>query len=173
MKYKTILADPPWEYRNCKMKFMDAWVSGSDGGAKSQYPTMSLDEIRSLPIINEMRDKDCVLFLWATFPLLPEAFEVMKSWGFTYKTTLVWIKSGLPGMGFWFRVQGEVCLIGKRGNAKAFRSMHPNIFFAKATRHSRKPERFFNMIDPVIPRPAIELFARERRDGWDAWGDEL
>lgn len=171
-KYKTILADPPWEYRNKKMIFKDAWKPG-DAGASSKYKTMSIDEIKSLKIIQEIRDKDCVLFLWTTFPILPEVFIVMKQWGFQYKTSLVWIKSGLPGMGFWFRVQGEICLVGIRGKIKAFRSIHPNIFFAPVSKHSRKPERFFQMIDPIIPRPAIELFARKKREGWDSWGDEI
>ena len=105
--------------------------------------------------------------------MLPDAFEVMKVWGFTYKTLMIWVKTRTLSMGYWFRVNTEVCLIGKRGGAKAFRQKTPNLFFAPVSRHSKKPERFFQIIDPIISRPAIELFARQKREDWDSWGNEI
>ena len=167
MKYKTILADPPWSYRNQKTgrKCLH--------GASQKYSVMSTDNICDLSIIPKIQADDSVLFLWATAPCLPDAFRVMEAWGYEYKAQLIWIKTASFGMGFWFRVQYEICLIGKRGRVKPFGVQSPNIFFAARTIHSKKPERFFQMVDPVILRPAIELFARQRREGWDAWGDEI
>jgi len=163
MKYKTILADPPWQYRQ----------TGVKGNVKNQYETMKTQDICNISFIPEISDKDCTLFLWATIPCLPDGFQVMKAWGFEYKTLITWVKTRCLGMGFWFRTQQEVCLLGIKGKIKAFNLQVPNLFFASRTKHSRKPERFFQLIDPIIPRPAIELFAREKRDGWDAWGNEI
>ena len=167
MKYKTILADPPWQYRNEKTG------RGMKHGASAKYSVMLTDDICNLPLIKKITDKDSVLFLWSTIPMIPDALKVMRAWNFDYKTLLIWIKTRCLGMGFWFRIQAELCLIGKRGKVKAFHSQMPNLFFAYHSKHSRKPERFFQLIDPIIPRPAIELFARERREGWDAWGNEI
>ena len=166
MKYRTILADPPWAYRNKS-------VAKNGGGAEDHYPTMTTADICALPIIGDIRSRDCCLFLWATIPNLPEAFIVMDAWGFRYKTALTWVKTRTLSMGFWFRVQQEICLLGTRGNVRAFRQTIPNLFFAPVVRHSQKPEKFFQIIDPIIPRPSIELFARQRREGWDAWGNEV
>ena len=166
MKYKTILADPPWQYGNKRLG------CGGRGGASHHYPTMTTDLICDLEIISEITGNDSVLFLWATVPMWPDALLAMDSWGYKYKTQLIWVKTRGLGMGFWFRVQYELCLVGTRGKPKPFRQSFPNIFFAPITKHSRKPEKFFQLIDPIIPRPAIELFAREKREGWDAWGDE-
>lgn len=167
MKYKTIVADPPWQYRNKKTG------RGMKHGASAKYSTMTTEAICDLAIIDQIVDKDCVLFLWSTVPMIPDALRVLINWGFDYKTALIWIKTRCLGMGFWFRVQFEICLIGKKGNAKPFHSQMPNLFFAYHSRHSRKPERFFQLIDPIIPRPAIELFAREKRKDWDSWGNEI
>jgi site-specific DNA-methyltransferase (adenine-specific) len=168
-KYKTIVADPPWQYRNKKM--IGTWKD--NGGAESHYQTMSLSEICNLSLIKKILDKNCICFLWATVPMLPEAFQVLKAWGFKYKTMLIWVKIKTLPMGFWFRVNLELCLLGIKGNIKAFRQLNPNLFFAPITEHSKKPEKFFQLIDPIIPRPAIELFARQKREGWDAWGDKI
>ena len=144
-----------------------------DGGANAHYSTMALKEIQNLHLIKQISDKDCVLFLWATTPMLPEAFSVLGAWGFHYKTMMIWVKTKTLPMGYWFRVHTEECLIGIRGKVKAFRQTLPNLFFAPITKHSKKPEKFFQIIDPIIPRPAIELFARNERQGWDSWGNEI
>ena len=166
MKYKTIVADPPWQYKNRK--------TGRDmkHGAEAKYKTLSLREICSLPI-QDIADKNCVLFLWATTPLLPEAFHVMQEWGFKYKTAIYWRKIMLMGMGFWFRGQVELCLLGIRGKVKAFRAQKCNFIQCKAGKHSQKPKEFFDLIEPYTPKPRIELFAREKRKGWNAWGNEV
>ena len=165
-KYKTILADPPWQYRNKK-------TGGSmNSGSASKYQVLSTDEICTLPI-KDIRDKDCILFLWATTPLLPDAFQVMSAWGFEYKTAIYWRKIMSLGMGFWFRGQVELCLLGIKGKVKAFRSQHPNFIQYKVGKHSEKPKEFSELIEPFVIMPAIELFARKKRKGWDVWGNEI
>jgi len=167
LKYKTIVADPPWQYKNKKTG------RSMKSGSQTKYSTMSTEDICSLPLMKDIADKDCILFLWATIPMLPDAFKVMKAWGFTYKTAIIWRKIMSWGLGFWFRGQCEICLMGIKGKIKAFRYQKSNFIQSKVRRHSQKPEEFFELIDPIIPRPAIELFAREKREGWDAWGNEI
>lgn len=168
--YKTIVADPPWQYRNKNTG--GSMISGSN----AKYPTLSLEEICNLPI-PDISDKNCVLFLWSTTPLNDYAFEVMKAWKFQYKTKIYWRKIMSLGMGFWFRGQVEECLIGIKGNVKAFRCQKPNFIQSKVRNHSQKPEEFFQLIEPEIEKynlnPKIELFARESRVGWDSWGNEV
>jgi len=168
MKYKTILADPPWQYRNKR-------TGGSmKSGAEYHYPVMSIVELCSMRnFIDSLAEENCLLFLWTTSPKLNEVFTVVEAWGFEYKTSMIWVKTRGLGMGFWFRVQYELCLLCTRGKVKPFYMPNPNLFFAPRTRHSRKPEKFFQLVDSLIPYPAIELFAREKREGWDAWGDEI
>jgi len=162
-QYKLILADPPWRYDNKN-------TGGSNNsGSCQKYPTLSLEDIKTLPV-RDIAMRDSCLFLWATSPLLPEAFEVMKSWGYQYKTAIYWRKIMSLGMGFWFRGQIEVCLLGVRGNVKAFRSQKQNFIQAKVRKHSQKPDELYEIIESLDLNPKIELFARERRDGWDAVG---
>ena len=170
-KYRTIVADPPWQYR-------DGLVFKSyrpkPAGASVNYKTMSLAEIKKLSFfIEEISEKNCVLFLWATIPLLPEAIEVMFSWGFKYKTAIVWRKIMSLGLGSWFRGQVEICLVGIKGKVKAFHCQKANFIESKVRKHSQKPEEFFELIKEIAPRPAIELFAREKRENYDSWGDEI
>ena len=145
-------------------------------GAESKYLTMTLDEICAIPI-RDIAAKDSVLFLWATTPLKWEAFEVMQAWGFTYKTTVYWRKIMSLGMGFWFRGQVEELLVGVRGKVKAFHLQEPNFIQAKVLAHSEKPEEFRQLIERATARmPSqnrIELFARRRVEGWDAFGNEV
>lgn len=167
-KYKVIYADPPWSYRNKR-------TGGSmRSGAASKYPVMTVDEICSLPVA-DIADKDAVLFLWATVPMLPEALQVMKAWGFAYKTMLTWRKIMSLGMGFWFRCQTEHLLVGVRGKVRAFRCQKPNFMQLRALGHSEKPEEFRKLIEEVTAgmEPRIELFARKYSLGWDVWGNEV
>ena len=165
-KYQIIYADPPWSYRNKK-------TGGSmKSGAGAKYPTLAVQEICELPI-KDIADSNSVLFLWATVPLLPEAFEVMAAWGYKYKTMLTWRKIMSLGMGFWFRGQTEHLLLGVKGKVKAFRVQKPNFIQCKVGRHSQKPQEFRELIEMTGLQPRIELFAREKTDGWDVWGNEV
>ncbi len=169
-KYKCIVADPPWTYNNVN-------TGGSlNSGSRAKYPTLSLAEICLLDI-KSISDNDSVLFLWATTPLLPDAFSVMKMWEYTYKTTIYWRKIMSLGMGYWFRGQIELCLVGIHGKVKAFRCQKPNFIQCKVRKHSQKPEEFFQLIEPICEQhnlnPKIELFAREKRGGWDSWGIDV
>ena len=143
-----------------------------DRAADNHYPTMTIDDIKAL---NVPAADDCVLFLWATTPLLPEAFEVMKAWGFSYKSACVWYKTKM-GTGYWFRDQSEHLLTGVKGDVPAPEqgSQYPSIITARQGEHSAKPFAFREMIEELFPNlPRIELFAREKFEGWDCWGNEV
>lgn len=141
-------------------------------GAEAKYPTLSLQEICELPVQGIVH-QNSVLFLWATVPLLPEAFKVMGAWGYKYKTMLTWRKIMSLGMGFWFRGQTEHLLLGIRGKVKAFRIQKANFIQCKAGPHSTKPVEFRSLIDMTGLSPKIELFARNKTPGWDVWGNEV
>lgn len=164
--YRAIVADPPWQYASKR--------SGGSmkSGAAQKYPTMPLEDICNLPV-PEIADKDCVLFLWVTTPLKDQAFQVWRSWGFDYKTTLYWHKVQQNGTGYWYRGDMEECWIGMRGKVKPFGSQLSNVFQEKPRSHSRKPERFWERIESHITRPCIELFSRQQRKGWDAFGNQV
>jgi N6-adenosine-specific RNA methylase IME4 len=165
--YGVIYADCPWRW--------EAWsrVTGLDWAAESHYATMSLDEIKALDIAS-IAAKDSVLFLWATQPALDQALDVMRAWGFTYKTHFVWAKDRI-GTGYWNRNQHELMLVGTKGNipAPAPGTQLSSLIAAAVGRHSEKPEIFYRLIEAYFPNlPKIELFARARRPGWHAWGNE-
>lgn len=141
-------------------------------GSASKYPVLSLDEIKRLPI-NLISAPDSVLFLWATTPLLPEAFDVMKSWGFCYKTSLYWEKIAMLGLGFWYRGQVEQLLLGVKGNVRAFRIQKPNLIQSKVRAHSQKPDEMYELIEACGLSPKLELFASTKRGGWDCLGDQI
>jgi N6-adenosine-specific RNA methylase IME4 len=164
--YRVIYADPPWEYGDKR---------ASDGSAESQYPTMSIDEICAMPV-RDMAAADSVLFLWATAPLLVEAVRVVEAWGFTYKAQFVWDK--VKGFnGHYNDVRHELLLIATRGSCvPAVESLDPSIVQEKRTKHSRKPDCFYELIErlyPVGDETHVELFARRSRDGWTAWGNQV
>lgn len=183
-KYNVIYADPPWSYN-------DRSGRGYKHSAREKYDTMTLDDIKKMPI-HSLSEPNAVLFLWATIPLLPEAFEVMAAWGFTYKTNLTWVKRHLikpPAkfMGYWFRGGVEHLLIGIKGEVKPFRSQGNSYLESQATKHSRKPECFRKLIEEVtitsFAEPKrVELFARSAKEdffpdhhlqGWDVFGNEV
>jgi len=132
---------------------------------------MELEEMKKLPI-KEISDNDCVLFMWATTPMMPEAFELMSSWGFKYKTMITWIKTNATQTGYWFNTCTEHLLVGIKGNVKAFRSPIKNYYNYIRGIHSSKPAYFYTLIESLNLNPKIELFARNRREGWDVWGNE-
>jgi N6-adenosine-specific RNA methylase IME4 len=161
--YDVILADPPWRYSFSKSKSRKI---------ENQYPTMSLREICDM----EIPAKDnAVLYLWATAPKLPEALEVMKAWGFTYKTNAVWDKQ-IMGMGYWFRGQHELLLVGVNGkfSPPPTDKRTSSVLSEARGMHSKKPDIVRLMIEIWFPKASkIELFARERVEGWDAHGNEV
>lgn len=169
-KYKIIYADPPWSY--------DRKVG--QGVANDQYNTMDIEDIKKLPI-RGLADKDCTLFMWATFPKLEEAVEVIKAWGFTLKTVAFnWIKlndNGTPffGIGFYTKSNGEICILATKGETlKVLDNTISQVIMTKKSRHSSKPHIVYALIERLFgDLPRIELFARHRREGWDAWGDQV
>ena len=172
-KYKIIYADPPWQYRVYSKK-------GQGRSAENHYPTMNIKDIMALPV-DKIADKDCILFLWITFPCLKEGIEVMERWGFKYKTCgFNWVKRNkkkntyFMGLGFWTRSNSEVCLIGTKGQPKRVSKSVPQICDARIMEHSRKPAEIRERIVELCGElPRIELFARDKVKGWDSLGDEM
>ena len=169
-KYSIIYADPPWRYEMKK----------GQGVAENHYSTMGIEEICSLPV-QEICEKDCALFLWVTFPQLPEAFRVIKAWGFRYKTVaFVWIKLNRSGngyffgLGYWTRGNAEICLLAVRGKPKRISRKVFQLIFSPLQEHSRKPaEARERIVELMGDLPRIELFARQQSPGWDVWGNEV
>ena len=162
--YAVVLADPPWSYD---------FLPSESRATERHYPTMALEEIKALPVAGLAAD-DCVLFLWATAPKLAEALEVVAAWGFTYRTSAVWVKDKI-GLGRYFRSQHEYVLVATRGEppTPVPANRPPSVFEAPRTRHSQKPTVLHELVEKMYPSaPKIELFARCRREGWEAWGNE-
>ncbi len=166
-RYGVIYADPEWRFEVYSRE------SGMDRSADNHYPTSETDAICARPVQDIAAD-DCVLFLWATVPMLPDALRVMAAWGFEYKSHAVWLKHKV-GTGYWFRNQHELLLVGTRGNvpAPAMGTQFVSVNSAAVTAHSEKPASFYAMIESYFPNlPKIELNARIAREGWDRWGLE-
>jgi N6-adenosine-specific RNA methylase IME4 len=175
-KFGCILADPPWSYASDSVTVpMRPWVERGEKlqSVNAYYDTMPLAEIMAMPV-REISEPDAVLFLWATVPLMPEAFRVMEAWGYKYKTMLTWEKENGKGMGYWFRGVTEHVLFGVRGNVKAFRSPVKNLLRNKVGRHSAKPQQFHEIIESVTPQmERVELFGRYARANWTTWGNQV
>ena len=173
-KYRTIYVDPPWQFQNRTGKV------APEHKRLSRYNTMTLEDIKQLPV-NEAADEKCHLYLWVPNALLPEGLEVMKAWGFAYKTNIIWEKvrkDGMPdgrGVGFYFRNVTEVLLFGIKGDKnrtlQAGRSQ-VNIIRSQKREHSRKPDEFVSLIENCSSAPYLELFARGNRENWDMWGNQ-
>lgn len=172
-KYSIIYADPPWRYRVYSDK-------GKKRTAESHYPTMSTEEICSLPV-SEIAARDCVLFLWTTVPCLQESFSVIRAWGFSYKTVaFVWIKRNRKrdslfwGMGHWTRANAEICILATKGHPKRISAAVHQVIMTPIEEHSKKPDEARKRIVELMGElPRIELFARQSNDGWDVWGNEV
>jgi N6-adenosine-specific RNA methylase IME4 len=163
--YGVIYADPPWRFEPYSRE------SGMDRAADNHYPTLSVEGIN---ILDVPAADDAVLFMWATVPMLPQALQLMELWGFDYKSHCVWVKDR-PGTGFWFRNTHELLLVGTRGDlpAPAPGTQYASVIEAAVGEHSAKPAAFAEMIEELFPSlPAVELFARGPRLGWDVWGNE-
>ncbi|MDE3225511.1 MAG: S-adenosylmethionine-binding protein [Nitrospirota bacterium] len=172
-KFRTILADPPWQFANRTGKM------APEHRRLNRYQTLSLREICEIPVplaVNEPAH----LYLWVPNALLPDGLEVMKAWGFTYKTNIVWHKirkDGGPdgrGVGFYFRNTTEMVLFGIRGSLRTLQAgrTQVNIIRSQKQEHSRKPEALYPIIEACSPSPFLELFARGTRPGWYAWGNQ-
>lgn len=172
-KYNIIYADPPWEYRTYSKK-------GKGRSAESHYPTMSIEQIKALPV-SELAAPDCALFMWITFPCLYEALEVIEAWGFSYKTVaFVWVKQNRKadslfwGMGYWTRANAELCIMATKGHPKRESSSVHQIIMSHVEEHSKKPDEARSRIVQLVgDLPRIELFARQSPEGWDVWGNEV
>lgn len=173
VKFSIIYADPPWTFKTYSDK-------GKGRSPERHYPCMSLEEIKLLPV-RDIAAKDCVLFLWVTFPMLEKAFEVIKAWGFTYKSlAFCWIKQNKKsdslfwGLGYWTRQNPEVCLLATKGKPKRVsRGVH-SVVMSRIERHSKKPDEVRRRIVELCgDLPRIELFAREHSPGWAVWGNEV
>jgi N6-adenosine-specific RNA methylase IME4 len=161
--YDIIYCDPPWKYE---------FAVTDSRKIENQYPTMNLDDIRNLKL-PELA-KDSLLLMWATAPKLTEAISVIEAWGFNYRTHCIWDK-GKIGMGYWFRGQHELLLLAVRGNFNVPlpENRIPSIYYEKRGEHSVKPIFFYEWIERSFgERKRIELFSRNKRDGWENWGNE-
>lgn len=168
-KYGVILADPEWRFEPYSRE------TGMDRAADNHYPTSTTDAIGRRAVWSIAAD-DCVLFLWATVPMLPAALEVMRGWGFEYKSHAIWDKVHI-GTGYWFRNRHELLLVGTKGSipAPAMGDQFPSLAAVARKEHSAKPDQFIEMIESYFPTlPKIELNRRgPARAGWDAWGNEV
>lgn len=173
-KFKTVLADPPWQFQNRTGKM------APEHKRLNRYGTMKLDEIKALPVAQVCEDT-AHCYLWVPNALLPEGLEVLKAWGFEYKSNLVWHKirrDGGPdgrGVGFYFRNVTELILFGVRG--KNARTLAPgrrqvNFLATQKREHSRKPDEAYGIIEACSPAPFLEMFARGSREGWTTWGNQ-
>jgi N6-adenosine-specific RNA methylase IME4 len=171
--YGTVLADPPWRFANRTGKM------APEHRRLSRYPTLTLQDIKALPVGTFVQPASH-LYLWVPNALLPDGLEVMQSWGFTYKTNLVWYKvrhDGGPdrrGVGFYFRNVTELILFGVRGSLRTLAPgrRQENIILRRKQEHSRKPDALYDLIEQCSPGPYLELFARHPRPGWIQWGNE-
>ena len=171
--YATILADPPWQFQNRTGKM------APEHKRLSRYSTMTFEEILELPV-GRLSAAKSHLYLWVPNALIAEGLEVMKRWGFTYKSNIVWHKirkdggSDGRGVGFYFRNVTELVLFGVKGSMRTLRPgrTQVNYLATRKREHSRKPDEFYDVVESCSPGPYLEMFARFKRAGWDQWGNE-
>lgn len=169
-KYAVVYADPPWKFDNYSAK-------GEAKNPKAHYDCMPLADIKRLPVDFCAAD-DCALFMWATFPMLPEALDLMQAWGFKYKSGAAWHKKTVNGKtafgtGYIFRSAAELLLVGTRGKPKFKSKNTRNLIEAQVREHSRKPDCVYDMIEAMCDAPYLELFGRQRRENWSVWGNQV
>jgi N6-adenosine-specific RNA methylase IME4 len=191
-RFDVVAVDPPWSYGSkteartvryaTQLASTQYEVVGSDRGTEVNRRTgEGIENIAALIPMDDLVSPSSALFLWTTNPKLPFAFSLMEAWGFTYKTTLTWVKITkaeqvmVGGMGWFFRGATEHVLFGTRGNYGIPAELRrPNVFYAQRGRHSEKPQEFYDLVEAVTPGQArLDCFARRWRSGWWAWGDEV
>ena len=169
--YSVIYADPAWTFTTRSSK-------GKGRSPEQHYGCMTLDEIITLPV-QDLAAKNCVLLLWTIDTHLPMALDVIKAWGFKYKSKgFNWVKTnsdGSPftGMGFWTRANPEDCLLATKGSPKRDAKDVRRLVMSPRREHSRKPDRIRDDIERLVHGPYVELFARETKPGWDVWGNQV
>jgi len=180
-KYKTIVADPPWQYGK--------WGKASESEvARKKFPNgqymqefskgydhMTIEQIKALPVAS-IADDDCDLYLWTTQKYLPHAFDVLKAWGFKYCQTLTWCKAPRgTGQGGLYCPASEFLLLGRKGKMPTGKTRQDSTWWQvkRTDKHSKKPEFFQDLIEGMSNGPRVELFARRQRQGWDVWGNEV
>lgn len=170
-QFGLILADPPWSYKMHSEK-------GYEKSPQKHYDCMTLAELKAMrDAIMFATAPDCVLFMWGVWPMVPDALELIKEWGFTYKTGGAWHKKTTHGKdafgtGYIFRSACEPFFLATRGNPKALNRSTRNIIEATVREHSRKPDCVYDMLEKLFTGPRLELFARTRREGWDSFGNQ-
>ena len=176
--YRVIYADPPWTFATYSRK-------GKGRSPEAHYDCMTLEDIKALPVAEWAAD-DAVLLLWTTDPLLEKAFDVIRAWGFMYKTVgFYWAKlnkdngklafderSFFTGLGFWTRANPEPCLLATRGHPKRRAADVRKLVVSPRREHSRKPDEVYDRVEALCEGPYLEMFARSSRPGWDSWGTE-
>jgi N6-adenosine-specific RNA methylase IME4 len=192
--YAAILADPPWRFANWSDKGKDRCPDAPtafNNQPERHYKTMPLEKIMALPV-RELAARDCALFLYAIDSMLPQAYDVGRSWGFEFKTVafywvklrkegskrgadqIEWDKKLFPiGTGYWTRPNPEQCLLFTRGEPRRRSTNVRKLIVAPRREHSRKPDETAERIEKLVDGPYVELFARTARDGWSAWGDQI
>ena len=173
-KYDVIYADPPWTYKTYSGKGKEK------KSAENHYACMRKEDIQALPV-QGIAAKDCVLFLWVTMPCLEEGLELIRKWGFTYKTVaFVWVKQNrisdslFWGMGYWTRANAELCILATKGHPKRAHTGVHQVIMSHIEQHSKKPDETRDRIIQLMgDLPRIELFARQSPNGWDVWGNEV
>lgn len=183
-KYRTIVADPPWDYKGANVGGKYNITKGGikirkHHGVSELYPSMSLDEICNLPI-KDLADKNAHLYLWTTNAFMVAAHEVAEAWGFKVKTILTWGKVKADGktpsmkLGNHFRSSTEHCLFCIRGKLRTTRTPNrPTLYLSGREAHSVKPAWFYRIVEEQSPGPYLELFARRKRPGWSVWGNQV
>ena len=163
MKYEIIYADPPWRHEGNTARPSDT--------IEKHYSTMDIEDIKNMDIPSS---DDCILFLWTTSPKIEEGLQVLNAWGFKYRSQLIWDKNRL-GLGYWFRVQHEILLVGVKGDVRCPHQTKRirSIYKETRGRHSKKPDSIRRLIDEWYPdKTKLELFARDTFQGWDVQGNE-
>jgi len=182
-RYKAILIDPPWKFK--------VWseATGLDRSAEKHYPTMDLATLKLLPVQTVM-DDDCAVFMWITWPMMPDALELAEAWGLEYKTcAFLWAKlnkraegrfaiigdlvNWFMGMGYWTRSNSEACLLFTKGKPKRKAADVRQLVVSPVRRHSQKPDSIYGFIERLVDGPYCEFFARKTQPGWDCWGNEV
>lgn len=192
MRYGAIMADCPWRFLTRSAKGRDRCPDAltRENAAERHYKTMTLDDIKALPVRDWAAD-DCALFLWAIDPMLPHALDVGAAWGFAYKTVaFYWVKERRTtsprhklhedpehkrfpiGTGYWTRANPEQCLLFTRGNPKRLHMDVRKLIISPRREHSRKPDEVYGRIERLVGGPRLEMFARQEREGWDSHGNE-
>jgi len=184
-KYGASLADPPWQFFNWSCRPWWERKNATTRAAERHYETESTDNLCALPV-SEIAAPDCVLFLWMVWPSVPDAMRLIEAWGFTFKTcAFCWTKAhagqiemfeqSIPdqmGLGYWTRANTEACLLATRGKPRRLAADVRQAIIEPRRQHSRKPNCIHGRIERLVAGPYVELFARQKRQGWDCWGNQ-